>query len=472
MMPAGYSLSEEPLPDDAELEIGGMDTRESGTVVVSTRHGEIWEYDPDATSWTRVTNSLHNALGVWVDDDSGDIFTTQMPALTRVIDEDGDGTAERYETITDEWGFSSNYHEFAFGPVRDSEGNFYLNLNLTEGAGGTVKEALMGAGSAYRGWAIKVTPDGEFIPCASGLRSPSGIGINGNDEVFITDNEGDYMPANHLSHLREGEFYGHPASLKDHPAFEDRNLDDIPNGEYDDMRTDHAVWVPREESFSTTGPAFDTAGNFGPFDGQVFMGELTQAKVLRASLETVDGQYQGALFNFGGELTSGPTSLTFSPDGSTLWIGETTRGWGSTGYRPYGLQRIEYDGETTPFEMHSVHIQPSGFDIEFTRPVDPATVEDPAGYDISHFGWDNNDEYGSDRMDTETITTDEIEVSVGDDDTVVTLSLPEIYVTPPDEAGILGDTRVYEIALSNVHSADGESLQNSTTWYTVNTVPS
>jgi hypothetical protein len=464
--PDGYSV-ETIDPPDAPLEVGGLATREDGTLVVSTRPGQIWEYDPDAGEWSLFAGGLHQALGVWIDDDSGDVFTVQKPELTRLVDEDDDGVAELYRTINDEWGYEGNYHTFAFGPVRDSEGNFHLNLNLGHGAGApTVGGAIMEYAAEYRGWHIKITPDGEFVPYASGLRSPSGIGINGDDEVFYTDNQGDWMPVCHLSLVEEDAFHGHPASLYGHPDFQNRDLESIPHSEYKEMRKPAAIWVPYSLSNATAGLTFDeTGGAFGPFEGQVFMGEQTQSRVMRAALEKVNGRYQGAVFDFVNGLQCGTIREAFSPEGDSLWLGQTQRGWGSSGSAPYGLQRIDYDGETTPFAMHSISVRQSGFDITFTKAADESDAGDPGNYDVTHWTYNYSDNYGSSPKDQTSVSVSGAQVS--EDGERATIDLPTVETRPTGGSRV---GRIYEISV-DVAAADGDTMANDTGWYTVNELP-
>ena len=89
--------------------------------------------------------------------------------LTRLTDTNGDGVADRYETVSDQFGLSGNYHEFAFGPVRDAKGNLYIGLNTASNGAG-IREKLRGdynplgrpgrmyACVPYRGWVIQITP--------------------------------------------------------------------------------------------------------------------------------------------------------------------------------------------------------------------------------------------------------------------------------------------------------------------------
>ena len=50
---------------------------------------------------------------------------TQSCELTRVTDTNKDGVADRFDTISDAWGYA-NYHEYAFGSKLDGEGNQFI----------------------------------------------------------------------------------------------------------------------------------------------------------------------------------------------------------------------------------------------------------------------------------------------------------------------------------------------------------
>ena len=54
--------------------------------------------------------------------------------------------------------------------------------------------------------------DGHFI-LSSGLRSPAGLGVDLEGRLLATDNQGDWVASCPIYWLREGAFYGHPASL-------------------------------------------------------------------------------------------------------------------------------------------------------------------------------------------------------------------------------------------------------------------
>src|SRR5262249_57774135 len=109
--------------------------------------------------------------------------------------------------------------------------------------------------------------------------------------------------------------------------------------------------------------------------GEGFVGDQTKSMIMRVYLEKVNGRYQGACFPFRSGFECGVNRLVFGPDAS-LYVGMTNRGWGSLGGKPYGLQRLVYTG-LVPFEIHTVQLTKSGFDLTFTKPLDAEEAEPP-----------------------------------------------------------------------------------------------
>ena len=469
-LPAGYSLETVDIPD-TELEVGGLNVQSDDTLLTCTRQGELWELDPSSGEWTLKTESLHQTLGIWTEDDSEDIWVMQKPELTRLVDETDDPLIDRYDTVCDDFGISGDYHEFAFGPVRDSEGNFHLNLNLGAEGGYGPCTGVMQYSAPYRGYHVKVTPDGEFIPYANGLRSPTGIGINGDDEVFYTDNQGDWVPVCHVAHVTEGSFHGHPHSLAGDPDFPDLQglcQSDADAETYLEERKPPVAWIPYNVQTSSGGITFDKEGNFGPFQGQAFFGDQENGNILRIAMEEVNGSYQGFAVPFTdvADLQCGTIREEFTNDGSTMYLGQTNRGWGSVGNEPYGVQRISYDGETTPFAIHSVEIMESGFRVNFTKPA-AGEAGTPDSYDLSRWTYNYFSSYGSGRVNETGV--DATGASVVDGGSAVELDLPS--VGPADVSGTRTvQGRVYQIT-ANVSADDGSELAHNTGWYTVNDTP-
>ena len=128
-----YKLLTVPIPEDVVLEVGGLASLPDGRLAVSTRRGEVWLIsNPYMTGNTlphykRFAQGLHEALGLAYQNNT--FYLTQRSELTRLRDTDGDDKADLYESVYS-WPLSGNYHEYAYGPVIQPNGNMLVTLNL------------------------------------------------------------------------------------------------------------------------------------------------------------------------------------------------------------------------------------------------------------------------------------------------------------------------------------------------------
>jgi sugar lactone lactonase YvrE len=395
-----YVVEEIKIPKGVAPEIGGLAFNSKGDLVVLTRRSGIIigqpSKDPGAFVWRVFSDqSLHEALGLVVEKDN-QLLVSQFPELTRITDTDGDGVADTYETVCDAWGLSGAYHENAGNIVPDGEGGWFMNIGTASHNGITFdrtrgKFSPVGrrgrnfSSVEYRGWVIKVKPDGTMIPWASGFRANNGLCLGPDGSLWATDNQGDFIPTSPLHHVEKGKFYGHPSSLVWDKEFtrDDPQRDPLKEGaaKLDAMRTKPAVQFPHGIMMNSPGdPIFDvTKGKFGPFAGQMFVPDESGQRILRLMLEKVDGEWQGACAVFLQDhgLRAGNNRLVFSPDGKALYSGQTMRGWGGP---VEGLQRIIYT-EKPVFEVHNISLKPDGFELTFTEPVEP-TLAAEAGRNI------------------------------------------------------------------------------------------
>ncbi len=448
---AHYSVFTIPVPEEVVLEVGGLDFLSDGTPIVATRRGEVYRvFDayakpPLDARLELFASGLHEPLGLAVRREAQReaVFVAQRPELTRLVDEDGDGRADLYECFSAGWGISGNYHEFAFGPKFDREGNAWVTLNV--GFCGSLGKSV----APWRGWALKITPEREVVPVACGLRSPNGIGHLSDGSTFYLDNQGDYVATNRLSELRPGSWHGHPASL--------RWRGDAVDPGTRPAREPPSIWFPyRKMGQSTADLALDeTGGRFGPFAGQFFVGDQTLASVMRVFLERVNGHAQGACFPFLEGLQSGVNRVAFAPDGS-LFVGETDRGWGSIGGRPYGLQRIVYTG-VEPFEIRAMRVHQSGFELEFTLDLDPKSASDPASYELGSYTYEYHADYGAPEEDTEPHRIERAELL---DPRRVRLDLSHLRAN-----------YVHELSAGGVRSMTGDALLHDKAYYTLVEIP-
>ena len=91
----------------------------------------------------------------------------QKPELTRLVDSNKDGICDRYETVTDQFGISGEYHEYHFGPVMDSLGRKYASLNLGARGEFTVPDGKpFGKGGGNMSYNAPWQADGSTAPIA------------------------------------------------------------------------------------------------------------------------------------------------------------------------------------------------------------------------------------------------------------------------------------------------------------------
>jgi hypothetical protein len=456
-----YRLIALPIPEEIVLETGGIEPLPNGKLAVATRRGEIWLIEnafsdpPRDMKYSLFASGLHEVLGLFEKD--GALYATQRCELTRVQDTNADGQADLFDTVSDGWSISGDYHEYAWGSPPDKEGNVWIALCLTGSSSSDVP---------YRGWCVRVTPDGKMIPTTSGIRSPGGIGFNAAGDVFFTENQGPWNGACSLKHLRPGGFVGHPDGNKWYSltnAIGPRPSDPRSGSR---MATEAkripelvppAVYFPYQKmGQSAAGIACDvSSGKFGPFTNQLFIGDQSQSTVMRVFLEQVNGYYQGACFPFRAGFGSGSLAMRMTDDGSLL-VGGTNRGWGSRGLLPYSLERLVWTGKI-PFEIYEIHATPDGFDLSFTQPVDIETATDPKSYSLETYTYIYQSTYGSPEVDQTKPVIQRIERT---NDRQVRLHIDRLQ-----------EGHVHEFHLDGVRSATGEPLLHREAYYTLNFIP-
>lgn len=449
-----YSVDYLVPPEGSRIEVGGLDFLPDGRLVVSTRRGQVWlvsnptARDPRDARFTLFDEGLQEGLGLKVVGNR--IFVLQRAELSELLDRDNDGRCDEIRRVASDWGVSGHYHEFAFGLPRDRDGNFYISLNVSFGD----PQWWHGRSTVpYRGWVLKLTPEGKTIPFASGFRSPCGLGMNLEGDLFETDNQGDWMPACPIFHVQEGGFYGHPASQNWTPEFREAGRiasDTVPTTR---ARQPAAVWIPYDWSRSAGSLVVDdTGGKFGPFGGQMFVAELTNGMVFRAMLEKVRGQYQGAVIPFRQHVGSA-VRVAFAPDG-TLFAGFTDRGWG--GQPPAdGLGRIRPTGRE-PLEIRNVHLLDTGFEVEFTQPLRAAPQA--SAIQLFQYDYDYWWEYGSPARHQTPLAVSAVALSSDRRTAVLT--------TPGLKPGMCARMR-----LEGLVSQAGERLLHEEFAYTINQMP-
>jgi hypothetical protein len=456
-----YPIVNIPLPKDTVIEAGAFAVLPDGRVAVGTRHGEIFliagiDAPKPVPVFHRFASGLDEIFGLTWQDNA--FRVTQSCELTRVSDFNTDGVADSFQTISDAWGYA-NYHEYAFGSKLDAAGNQFVALGLS---------ASYYSHALNRGFIMKVAPDGKTTAFASGLRSPGGIGFDEHGSLFYIESQGPWNCSCSLKAVSPQSFHGHPASFNWYQyAPELGPTPETPNSGNRIVTEKNRVkqLVPYAIIFpyirmgrSITGFNVDrTQGKFGPFENQIFLGDYTQSILMRATTENINGVWQGACYPFREGLSTGILNVEFTPGGNLL-CGGTNRGWPVRGIKPFALERLEWSGKM-PFEINRVTIEPDGFRITFTKPVEPITGSLPTSYAISAFTHPYHAGYGGPEIEQRKPAVRS--VSLAEDGLSTKIILDKL------ERGF-----VYELDLVELRSRDKEELLHRNAFYTVNEIPS
>ncbi|HYG37411.1 MAG TPA: PA14 domain-containing protein [Cytophagales bacterium] len=433
-------------PDDFKPKVAGLDFLPDGRMVVTTWDslGSVYLLegvqgkDPGAIKVKRIAFGLAEPLGVKVVDN--EIYVLQKQELTKLVDLNEDDIIDEYQTICNGWKVSANFHEFAFGLVY-KDGYFYGTLATAINPGGASTQPQI----PDRGKVVKISKqDGTFSLIASGLRTPNGIGFGVDNEIFIADNQGDWLPASKIVHLIEGAWYG------------SRSVDF--KGTEGLTETQPVVWLPQDEiGNSPTQPA---VLNVGPYKNQMIHGDVTHGGIKRVFAEKVNGAYQGVVFRFTQGMEAGINRLVWGPDGA-LYAGGigSTGNWQHLGKLGYGLQRLTYNNKPA-FEMLAVRAKPNGIEIEFTEPIKQGAGENTKDYNIRQWMYKPTAEYGGPKINEEGLSIKNITLS--EDRKKVFLELK----------GMKPKHLVYIRLNKNTMISDGgQTLWTTEGWYTMNNIP-
>lgn len=431
-------------PDWFQPRVGGIDFLSDGRMVVCLWDADGSVYildnldaeDHNDISVHRFAAGLAEPLGLCVVDD--EIYVLQKQELTRLADTTGDGIADQYEAVCSGWPVTDNFHEFAFG-LTYHDGHFYGNLAIAIDPGGASTQPQ----APLRGTVLRMSRDGSYEAIAHGLRTPNGIGFGVDGEIFITDNQGDWLPVSKVLHVKEGAFYG---SYDVQPKLTG-TLQEMPP----------VVWLPQGEIGNSPGNV--ASMNDGPYRNQMLHTDITHGGVKRVFAEKIDGQYQGVVFRFTQGLEAGTNRIAWGPDGA-LYAGGigSTGNWGQEGKQRYGLQRLIYNGNPT-FEMLAIRAKSNGIEVEFTTPLAEGMGWEPDDFYVQQWWYKPTTEYGGPKLDEEELTIKS--ASVSSDRRRVFLEVD----------GIKAGHVLYVRLVGPLEDEAGRTPWSTEAWYTMNRVP-
>ncbi|MBA3937381.1 MAG: hypothetical protein H0X38_07955, partial [Planctomycetes bacterium] len=422
----------------------GVDFFRDGRAAIATFSGDVWiasgvDQTLAKVSWRRYAAGLYEPLGLRIVDDVA--YVLGRDQITRLVDLDHDGEADAYESFNHDGVVWPTYNNFAFDLQTDQAGNFYYAKGaLNTPVGLPLQSVLCRVGKDGRGTTV----------VATGLRQPNGLGMGPHDELTVSDNEGQWVPASKIVWVRPGGWYGYvgdpPHYKKDvpaHPAAQDPPL----------------CWMPMAVDSSSGGEAWAPAG-WGPLGGQLLHTSYGKSSLMLVLHEEVDGVMQGAVMTLPLKFASGIMRARCNAADGQLYVCGI-RGWQTTGAADGCLQRVRATAKPACLPI-AMHVTRSGVAVTFSAPLD-ASAADAGNIGVSCWNYLWSAAYGSAEYavsDPKRKGRDHLDV------TAATLSADQRTLT----MAVTGVVPCMQMAVEmRVQAADG-SAADATLYATVNAV--
>ena len=331
-------------PFKSPMRIGGMDILPDGRIAVCTLMGDVWIVDGidenlEKVTWTRFASGLHQPLGLVAK--NGPIKVIGRDQLTRLVDSDGNGEADLYECVTNEFPTAKG-NSFALTLHQDNRGRYYWftrsnQFGMTRFAVGEKPESI-----------------------ATGLRGTNGTGVSPDGSiVFAMPQEGTWQPASGIFEVGGGSYHGHfgPKEQYGKHGYE-MPMCFIPRGI--DNSSGDIVFLPEDN-------------RLGPLSGQIIgtsFGYCSHYLVLR---EKIGDGVQGGIVPLAGDFLSGAHRLRFNEHDGHIYVAGTD-GWQSYAKENGSLQRLRYVGGNLHLPT-KVETRENGLIVRFNTKISPESVK-------------------------------------------------------------------------------------------------
>jgi len=383
-------------PWNAQLRFSGLDFIGPDEAVLCTWDGDVWRVRGIAAAsgtlaWRRIASGLFQPLGIKLI--GGTIHVACRDRIVKLLDLDGDGLTDRYDTFNDDHQVTEHFHEFAMGLETDANGNLYYAKSARHALPAVVP---------HHGTLLKVAPDGSATEIvANGFRAANGVCVEPDGTFWVTDQEGHWNPKNRINHVRPGGFYGNmfgyhdvtdsSDAAMDPPAFWITNAFDRSPAEL--LRVASERWVP------LTGGLLELS--YG--EGRIHL-VLTEPVAGRPGLD------QGGMVALPmPDLPTGVMRGRFHPtDGQLYACGLFA--WAGNRTQPGGFFRIRRT--TVPLHLPvALHAAPESITLSFAAPLDPAAARDTAAWQVRAWNLKRSATYGSEHVDERPLPVDRVDVS-------------------------------------------------------------
>jgi putative heme-binding domain-containing protein len=399
-------------PWNAQLRFSGLDflNATGDTAVLCTWDGDVWRVEgltaaDGRLTWRRIASGLYQPLGIKVIE--GVIHVGCRDRIVRLIDLDGDGQTDRYDTFNDDHQVTEHFHEFAMGLETDAEGNVYYAKSARHALPAVVP---------HHGTLLKVNRDGSGTEIvAQGFRAANGVCVESDGTFWVTDQEGHWNPKNRINHVRPGGFYGNMLGFHGVTDASDAAMEPP------------AVWITNAFDRSPAELLRVPLGRFEPLAGHLLELSYGEGRIHLVLTEPVTDPrglggrvLQGALVPLPmDDLPTGIMRGRFGPvDGHLYTCG--LHAWAGNRTAPGGFFRVR----RTPHPLRlplSLHAAAGILELTFSTPL-AAGAENPASWQLRTWEIDRTQEYGSPHRDEQSRAIQSAALSA--DGRSITLTVP------------------------------------------------
>lgn len=374
-------------PWNAQVRFSGVDFLGPDEAVICSWDGDVWKVrgitSPSGTlAWRRIASGLFQPLGVKVI--GGVIHVGCRDRIVTLVDFDGDGMTDRYDTFNDDHQVTEHFHEFAMGLETDAAGNFYYAKSARHALTAVVP---------HHGTLLKVTADGATTEIlATGFRAANGVCVEADGTFWVTDQEGHWNPKNRINHVRPGGFYGNMFGYHD------------VTDERDAAMTPPAFWITNAFDRSPAELLRVKSNKWSPLDGGLLELSYGEGRVHLVLTEPAAGEKGEAGVVQGGmvalpirDLPTGIMRGRFNPaDGQLYACG--LYAWAGNRQHPGGFFRVRRTERplTIPAGLHA---EPGKLDLEFATPLEAAAACEVGNWEVRAWNLKRTKRYGSDHLD-------------------------------------------------------------------------
>ncbi len=366
-----------------------------GRLLLGTYTGDVWMakgVDNNLTkiTWQRIATGLYEPMGLKVVRDQ--IFVTCRNGIIKLNDFNQDGETDFYEVFHADQDVSNFFHAFNFGLEVDSKGNFFY---AKPGEYTDNKDP---------GNLIKVSPDGKkWESIATGFRVNNGVTATPDDRVFVSDNQGNWMPANKINLVEKGKFYGYVPNLAQggwSPNGAVYRKEDIVKGvirpeivKVPESFSPPALWIPQEFDNSPGGGVWSDP-SWGPLGNHFIHTSYGKGWLYYFLPHSVDEITQGAMVALPFQMDAGIQRAAFNPVDKQLYTSGLT-GWDDGVATKYGvLSRIRATG-TKGHIIVDAKVIKGGIELKFNFDLDKEDFKNVANYSIDQWNYKWASSYGS-----------------------------------------------------------------------------